>query len=116
MKYFLQDIDRDVIFYADDMTIGTTRPDALQKALNDLAKYFKNNALTVNIVKTKIMKFRSGGRLAKHDHFHYLGKQIDIVNKFYYLEVALSKIYKPNHTWKTCTRKPFSQKLQSTQS
>ena len=32
MKYFLQDIDCDVIFYADDRTLGTTSPDALQNA------------------------------------------------------------------------------------
>ena len=57
MKYYLQEIDCDVIFYADDMTIDTTSPDALQKALNDLAQHSNNNGLKVNIVRTKIMKF-----------------------------------------------------------
>ena len=65
------------------MTTGTTGPDALQKAMNDLAEYCNNNGLTVNIVRTKIIKFRSGGRLAKHDHFHNKGKEIEIVNNFW---------------------------------
>ena len=90
MKYLLQDIDCDITFYADDMTIGTTSPDALQKSLSDLAEHCNNNGLTFHIVKTKIIKSRGGGRLAKHDHFHYLEEEIEIVNKFCYLAVVLS--------------------------
>ena len=72
------------------MTIGTTSPVALHKAMNDLAEYCNKTGLKVNIVKTKIMKFRSGGRHANLDHFHYLGKEIEIVIKFRYLGVAPS--------------------------
>ena len=91
MKYFLQEIDCDVNFYADHMTIGTS-PNTLQKALNDLSEYCNNirTALAVNIAKIKIIKFRRGVRLAEQDHFHCLGKEIDIVNKFCYLVVAVS--------------------------
>ena len=116
IKYFLQDIDCNVIFYGDDRTIESTSPDALQKAMNDLAEHCNNNGLTVNIVNTKLMKIRRGGRLAKHDHFHYLGKEFEIVNKFCYLGAAYPHNYWLNHMWKTCTRRPWPQWPQSTQS
>ena len=58
------------------MILGTTSSYALQKALNSLIEYCNINGPTVNIAKTEILKFRSGGRLAKHGHCHYLGKEI----------------------------------------
>ena len=89
MKYFFTRHRLDVIFYADDMTIGTISRHALQKALKDIAEYCNKNGLTVNIIKAKIMKFRSFGRLAKLNHFYYLSKETEIINKFCYLGVAL---------------------------
>ena len=45
---------------------------------------------TVNIMKTKIVVFRKGGKLAKKDRWYFEGREIDVVPFFKYLGCYLS--------------------------
>ena len=52
----------DVIFYADDLVLGSHSQGQLQKSLNNLNTYCSRNYLKIILNKTKCMKFRRGGR------------------------------------------------------
>lgn len=45
--------------------------------------------LCINANKTKIIKFRSGGRHAKSEELHLNGEKIEVVKQFNYLGVSL---------------------------
>lgn len=49
------------------MLLYSKNPDDIRKAPENLAKYFDKYNLKVNINKTKIIKFRKGGKLT---HLH----------------------------------------------
>ena len=53
-----------VIFYADDLLLGSYSQGQLQQSLNNLNTYCSRNYLKINVKKTKCMKFRRGGCLA----------------------------------------------------
>ena len=55
------------LFYADDNSIFSTTPMGLQNKLNIIHEQSKRLGLTVNINKTKIMVFRKGGHLSRHE-------------------------------------------------
>ena len=64
--------------------------EGLQIALNDLSQYCKKWGVVINILKTKIMVVRKGGRLSKKGNWFLEGEQIDIVPHFKYLGCYLS--------------------------
>ena len=90
MNYFLQDLGCDIIFYADDMVIGSSDLSDVQKCLDDLAIYCQNNGIRVNCGKTQAIKFRGGGQISRCDKLFIKGEQIEFVNTFEYLGVILS--------------------------
>ena len=55
------------LVYADDLAICSNNLCAIQQSIDRLYKYCSDNYLGINIGKTKIMKFRRGGHLAKSD-------------------------------------------------
>ena len=72
----------DVIFYADDLVIGSRSQCQLQQSLNNLntycsRKYFKNN-----VNKTKCIKFRRGGRLAVEEKFYISKEKLNLLKLF----------------------------------
>lgn len=58
--------------------------------LNTLSLYCKENKLTVNTNKTKIVIFQKAGRKASIRPFEYRGSALETVNKFTYLGVPFS--------------------------
>ena len=46
--------------------------------------------MTVNTSKTKIMVFKKGGRLSRHENWKYDGNKIDVVSKFAYVGVCFT--------------------------
>ena len=78
-----------IYLYADDLAITAPSAPSLQSALDLLSIWCNHNALQVNIGKTKVMKFRRGGRLARADVFNFMGQPLDLVNEFCYLGVTL---------------------------
>ena len=41
--------------------------------------------MEVNEGKTKVMVFRKGGHLGKHENWYYAGKSMNVVNSYTYL-------------------------------
>ena len=79
-----------LLLYTDDIVIFSERSEGLQKALNTLYEYSQHRKLTVNINKTKILIFRSGGILPKNLVFTYDGKELDFVDDFKYLGISFT--------------------------
>jgi hypothetical protein len=77
------------LLYADDLAICSKDASSLQAALDRLSVYCNQNLLTVNTDKSKIVKFRRGGRLCKSDVMLYEGNKIEFVTSFSYLGVVL---------------------------
>ena len=79
-----------LLLYADDAVIFCESKDDLQKGLDLLYDYCCKWNLIVNTDKTKIVVFRRGGRLSKHENWTYNGENINVSNAFNYLGINLS--------------------------
>ena len=79
----------ETLLYADDAAAVTTSNREMKNVLLTLKEWSEQNKLKVNASKTKMMKFRNGGRLAKGDEFMYSDAPIEIVNEFVYLGITL---------------------------
>ena len=75
------------LLYADDIVLFSDTPIGLQTKLNLLFTQSSRLGLEVNLDKSKIIVFRKGGRLSKHEHWHYNNTNVEIVNSYNYLGV-----------------------------
>ena len=76
------------LVYADDLAICSNNLCAIRQSIDRLYKYCSDSYLGINIGKTKIMKFRRGGHLAKSDVITCNSNPIEFVSKFTYLGVV----------------------------
>jgi hypothetical protein len=76
-------------FYADDLVVYSPDPRQIDSALTILRLWCTRNKMQVNTGKTKVMKFRRGGRLRNDDRFTFGEENIEIVNSYEYLGVTL---------------------------
>ena len=72
------------IVWADDLVIFSETEEGLNSMLAELAAYTEENALTINIDKTKAMIFNKTGRLIKRN-FKYKNVNIETVREYKYL-------------------------------
>ena len=79
-----------ILLFADDVALLSSTPGGLQVQLNALKQCCDNLKLSVNKDKTKIMVFRKGGFLAKHEKWVFEGKEIEVVNSYCYLGYTFS--------------------------
>ena len=77
-----QSICGQCIVYADDLAIFCHNLESRQTCLVNLLVYCIGNLLTVNVSKTKIVKFGRGGRLFRNDQLIYNHKEVFFVSKF----------------------------------
>ena len=75
--------------YADDMVIFSETVFGLQKMLDTLFVYTSKWSLNVNISKTKIVVFRTGGNICENEKCFFNNQEIEIVDRFNYLGVLL---------------------------
>ena len=75
------------LFYADDNCIFSTTPRGLQSKLNIIYEQSNRLGLKVNIDKTKIIVFRKGGHLSRHEKWFYGDTPLDVVNSYSYLGI-----------------------------
>jgi hypothetical protein len=61
----------------------------LRRALIEIIQYYKERGLTLNLSKTKIVKFRKGGKPGFKDELIVNGEKIEFVPTFNYLGVIL---------------------------
>jgi hypothetical protein len=74
-----------ILLFADDVALISTTPVGLQNQLNCLKTCSESMALNLNKNKTKVMEFRNGGYLAKHEEWFYDGTKLEVVNNYCYL-------------------------------
>ena len=72
------------------MAIFSTTASGLQNGLNNLSQYCKKWGLTVNVIKTKIVVFRKGGRAAKDEVWTFNERIIEVVSCFKYVGCVFS--------------------------
>ena len=77
-----------LLMYADDMAILSRNPEHLQSTMDMISEWAAGNTMEINSTKTKVMKFRRGGRLAKKDHFTCGQQPLEFVTHFKYLGVT----------------------------
>ena len=90
LSKILQETGCHVVFYADDLVFSHRNLKNVKEALDRLANYCHTNKLTVNIDKTKALKFRKGGKIMPEDALFYRGIAIEYENTFCYLGVNLT--------------------------
>ena len=74
--------------------------ESLQACLDNLLVYCTRNVLKVNVSKTKIVKFRRGGRLSRNGKLIYNNQEVDFVSKFKYLGVMFQTKGGNSDIWK----------------
>lgn len=85
------------LLYADDTVVYSESREGLVDAITRLSEWCRSNGIAINKDKTKMMKFRKGGRLAKRDTqteegtptFHLDGTPIEMVKEYVYLGVTM---------------------------
>ena len=71
-----------LLLFADDIALISDTIQGLKRLLKILEKFCEMYKMIVNVIKTKIMVFRLGGRLRANENFFYKGIQLEIVNGF----------------------------------
>ena len=79
-----------ILLFADDVALLATTPYGLQNQLNSLKACCDRLHMEVNRDKTKVMVFRKGGYLSKHEKWYYDGIEMEVVNKYHYLGFAFT--------------------------
>ena len=79
-----------MLLFADDVALTADTVNGLQQQLNVLNKYCQEWKLSVNIQKTKILVFKNGGNLSKHEKWFYEGERVEVVNGFSYVGLFFS--------------------------
>ena len=80
-----------ILLFADDVALLATTPYGLQNRLNSLKAWCDRLHMEVNRDKTKVMVFRKGGYLSKHEKWYYECTEMEVVNKYHYLGFAFTK-------------------------
>ena len=78
-----------VILYADDTVILSENADDLQIALNGMNEYCKENKLTINVTKTKIV-ILSKGKVHFHPTFKLNNGTVEVVSNYTYLVIVIN--------------------------
>ena len=76
----------------------------LPSGLNHLSNYCERWKLILNRDKTKIVLFRSGGKLGNRDKWYYKDAKLEIVTRFTYLGVVCSQNGSSSKTQQTLAR------------
>lgn len=81
-----------MLLYADDLVLLADSQSDLNRKLSCLSDYCRQNRLTVNVQKTKIMCFSRGGFRSSLDanSFYFEGSKVEVVNRFAYLGVTFT--------------------------
>jgi hypothetical protein len=90
-------VDILIVLFADDVFLASYTAKGLQKQINLLYSFAINFKMEVNLEKTKIIVFRKGGFLAKHESWKYGDEQIQVVNSYKYLGLFFSTKLSMSH-------------------
>ena len=76
-----------MLLYADDIDACADTKVRLQKMIDEVVQDCKCWGLKVNMLKTKILVFRRGGIINRHENWTFDGMLIEIVNCYKYLGI-----------------------------
>ncbi|RUA06843.1 MAG: hypothetical protein DSY43_01110, partial [Gammaproteobacteria bacterium] len=79
-----------ILMFADDVALVSDTVLGLQNQLDVLQKHSDKCGLSINLDKSKVVVFRNGGHIARHEKWNVGNRQINIVNEYRYLGVILS--------------------------
>ena len=74
-----------ILLFADNVALLPTTSTGFQNQLDCLKTCCQQMKMEVNKDKTKIMVFRKGGVLAKHEKWFYNDTRLEVVNKYWNL-------------------------------
>lgn len=79
-----------VLLYADDIVLLAEEPEVMSSMIEKLDSYCQLWNMHINLSKSKMMVFRNGGRLGRHENWKFRGYDIEIVPEYNYLGVILT--------------------------
>ena len=90
-----------ILLFADDVTLLATAPSGLQDQPNCLRDCCDKMGMEVNEDKTKVMDFRKGGHLGKHDKWYIMEILLmwSRVIHIWVLQLQLSQVIKKELTF-----------------
>ncbi|XP_071644396.1 uncharacterized protein [Temnothorax longispinosus] len=77
--------------YADDMVLLAEGEDEMRSMMERLERYLDKKRLELNAEKTKIMRFRKGGRRMVKRDWWWKGRKVEEVKEFRYLGYTLQR-------------------------
>jgi hypothetical protein len=80
-----------LLMFADDLALLSDTIVGLQRQLNVLSDFCTTNKLKVNEAKTKVLVFKSGGILSRHESWTYNNVKLEVVNKLCYVGVTFTR-------------------------
>jgi hypothetical protein len=84
-----EETDTVICMYADDMALVSETIPELQKAVDLLSIWVQTNEIKINEVKTELVIFRKGGKIAESERFKCNGKHLQRANHFKYLGLTI---------------------------
>ena len=80
-----REIELFLLMFADDIALFSSTTVGLQNQLNVLYEIANRLGLLVNLKRTKIVVFRSGGYLARAERWHYGSELVSVASSYKYL-------------------------------
>ena len=84
-----------MLMFADDVALLSDTVPGLQNQLNVLHQVSKNLGLMINAEKTKVVVYRMGGHVARHEKWFLGGERLEVVNSYKYLGMVISTKLSP---------------------
>ncbi|XP_060571215.1 uncharacterized protein LOC132729462 [Ruditapes philippinarum] len=78
------------LLFADDLALSADTVVGLQRQLDTLKNFCDDMSVQVNKDKTKIMVFKHGGCLSRHEKWNFDGTPIEVVKSFSYVGTTFS--------------------------
>ncbi|XP_068994227.1 trichohyalin-like [Neodiprion pinetum] len=85
--------------YEDDIVLLAESEEEMEVMIRKLERYMDRKRLTVNVGKSKIMRFRKGGGRRKNIDWRWKGKRIEEVKEFSYLGLVWTVIEYASEIW-----------------
>ena len=79
-----------LLLFTDDVALVSLTPGGLQNQLNNLKAEADRLKPEVSLAKTSIIVFRKGGHLSRHERWTYGDVELEVVNSYKYLGIALT--------------------------
>jgi hypothetical protein len=86
----INNINIKLLAYADDIVLLASDKLSLKKMLQAFELYCSKWNLEVNLSKSKIIVFRNGGRLSRHEKWWFRNEEVDVTSQYKYLGMNLT--------------------------